>query len=285
MRQVNNTATVVAGGAVAVALVVFGIVVTRALAGSAGEPAQITAPGATLEVAEPVTARANRPRVGREELQVAADFAPFDPTRTPPETRYQLPGDRVEPVIEVPEAPARPETPPPAFQVLGTVADANGGIAVIRIGDGTPQLATMGQQIQGYRVAGISAARVQMEGDGRTLNLAVANAAPSAARATNNSRQQSTRGGQAARAAGGNAQGNAQGNAGRATGNATATNATAQAMRARLEAAAAALGGQARVTQGPNGQMIVTGANGRQIQISPAVVAEERVQVRSGGPR
>lgn len=283
MRQVNSTATVAAGAAVAIAVVVFGIVVTRAIAGTSGEPSGSTLPAATLQVADPVTARANQPRVGREELQVAADFAPFDPTRTPPETRYQLPGDRVEPVVIEPEAPPRPETPPPAFQVLGTVADANGGIAVIRIGDGTPQLATMGQQIQGYRVAGISAARVQMEGDGRTLNLAVATATPTAARATNG-RQQAARGGQAARPGGANAQ---QGNAARGGTNAATTNANVQAAttRARLEAAAAALGGQARITQGANGQMIVTGPNGRQIQIGPATAVEERVEVRPGGSR
>src|SRR5690606_25158069 len=83
-----------------------------------------------------------------EDVQLATDLAPFEDDRVWSGERYRLPGEAVAtPQIEAAPTPELP--PPPAFQVLGTAAATGGGLAVLRVGDGTPQLVTPGQRVEG----------------------------------------------------------------------------------------------------------------------------------------
>lgn len=176
MARARDRGTLVGPAAVAGAGLVLAVVVVRAL-GSA--PVQPT----TTPVAAPVTAEELAPRraildqIPHEELRMAVEMAPFDPSREAPAARYRLPGERVE-RVELEAEPARERQPAPAFQLLGTAAGPEGGVAVIRIENGTPQLLSIGQEWQGYRVTSIGGGRVTMAGDDRMLSLSVASPLP-----------------------------------------------------------------------------------------------------------
>src|SRR5690606_11776133 len=106
--------------------------------------------------------------------------------------RYLLPGERVasQPVEAQPE---RELEPPPAFEVLGTASSGASGLAIIRVGNGTPQLVALGQRVEGYEVASIEGERVTMRNTERSLSLSVASASPTGPVNERNDRRGPTR--------------------------------------------------------------------------------------------
>lgn len=202
MRRINDAGVMIGGTALAAAVLLFGTLLTRAMMsqpvvvlptttvdistpddpGPSGEGVHPTAaPGdfpSTAERADPQDpARSASQRLPAEVLRLAVERAPFEPDRQAPAQRYRMPGDRIE---DAPSPP--PELPPaPDFRLLATVAGPDGGVAVLRVGDGTPRVLALGEQFVGYQVASIGSGEAMMSGQGRQLNLRVAGPAPAGA--------------------------------------------------------------------------------------------------------
>jgi hypothetical protein len=179
MKPARNAGMLLGTVAVGAATVLLGVALTRALVSSPVEDAPVV-PAA----GEPLAAEPTRPEVvptplvTAEHVQLAAEMAPFEPDRQGDGQRYRLPGERIEVVRERP--PEREPEPAPDFEVLGTAASATGGVVVIRVEDGTPQLLTLGDQLEGYRVSSIESGRVAMTNEDRTLSLLVPSPSPTA---------------------------------------------------------------------------------------------------------
>jgi hypothetical protein len=122
--------------------------------------------------------------VSDDVLDRAAESAPFSSDRQAA-TPYLLPEERI---VPEPVRIDRPEPPPaPAFRVLGTVAGADGGIAVIEAPGEPPRVVTTGDEILGYRLSRIEQGRVVLgDAEGRSLSVAVPDQAPRTASAANN---------------------------------------------------------------------------------------------------
>lgn len=199
MRQINDAGVMVGGAALAAAVLLFGTLLTRAMMSAPVAVQPTTAvdmatpddPGPSGEGVHPTTepedlastaqhadpqdpARFASQRLPAEVLRLAVERAPFEPDRQAPAQRYRMPGDRVE---ATPSPP--PELPPaPDLRLLATVAGPDGGVAVLRVGDGTPRVVALGEQFVGYQVASIGSGEAMMSGQGRQLNLMVAGPAP-----------------------------------------------------------------------------------------------------------
>jgi hypothetical protein len=294
MIQVKNSGVMAAAAVLAGAVVLFGTVLTRAVLSTPAAEIPVAAPIAETVGSESPAPRTNvLGRIPRAELQRAADLAPFDPEREAPVGRYQLPGEQVYEVVAEAPPPPRELPAPPAFQVLGTAAGPDGGLAVIRIGDAAPRLIALGQEMEGYRVTAINAARVTMANSDRTLSLSVPSAVPNASLAAS----QRGRQGQAARPGQGNTN-NANARAGAAQGGRGATAAGTNAATASQAAAQRAVaeqmirqiqagGAQGQIQiQSDGNRMTVTGPNGqtRVIAVPGAagqnqVIFEDRVEI------
>src|SRR5687768_2178537 len=176
MSSTRNGGMLLGASALGGAAIIFGMVLTRALV-SAPAAEGTSAPTAD-EMASAFVAAAeqdNSPRaplITLEQVQLAAQSAPFDPDRRPSDERYQLPGEEIE-IEAPPPAPEHEPEPAPDFELIGTAAGPNGGVVVIRLENGTPQLLTVGDQLGGYRVASIGDGQAQMAGRERTANLIV----------------------------------------------------------------------------------------------------------------
>jgi hypothetical protein len=172
--------------AVAIAGLLLGAAVASALR-SATLPrpdrrgAEQEAPAAEESRAPAVQPAERAGSVSDEVIQHAAERAPFSADRQSSRP-YQLPEERV---VPEPIRVDRPEPPPaPAFRVLGTIADANGGIAVIEAPGELPRVVTVGDEILGFRLSRIEAGRVVLgDGEGRSLSVAVPEVAPRTAAA------------------------------------------------------------------------------------------------------
>jgi hypothetical protein len=191
MRAKLVPGVMVGGAALAGAIVVFGMSVTGALLpeADAASPATVVA---SADVAEstPVGSSLIDPEetlvptrfsgaVPDEVLSMAVERAPFDPERQAPGERYRMPDERVVVRREDPPPPERPA--PPEFQILGTVASPNGGVAVVRLAGGPARVVSVGTEVEGYRVRAIESGAVVMSGQGWDMTFAVADPQPNAA--------------------------------------------------------------------------------------------------------
>lgn len=218
MSAKRDTGVVMGAVALAGAAMLFAVTVTRVTLNAsdssapavvstadatpaASTPATPSAPAALLTAAPasaPATAKAVLPAMPEplpsSALRQAVAKAPFAPDRKAPAQRYLLPEQIV---VERPEAPPPERPAAPEFRVLGTVASATGGVAVVQSPDGTRRLLSVGQEIEGYRVRAIEQAAVVMSGQGWDMTFAVADATPSPGGGGNqNGRGQQGRAGQ-----------------------------------------------------------------------------------------
>ncbi len=185
MRVPASPAVMVGSAAVGAAVVLLGMVVGRSVLSSpSSEPAVSTAMTSLEAPVEPEVRKSVE--LDPAFLREVVNAAPFDPARTPPAERYRMPGEQLS-FVDMPVVQREPE-PAPAFQLLGTAASADGGVAIIRLESGTPQFVSAGQTVNGYRVASIDAGRVLMTNGERTISLAVASASPTPQRPQQNGR-------------------------------------------------------------------------------------------------
>jgi hypothetical protein len=198
MRVKADGGVVLAGVVLFAAVAVFGAAATHAAMGirggvllpslsqsaEAAQPAVAEAPalasaeaGLAVPAVTPTTGVTPSPdaRVSSEVLSMAVERAPFDPGRQPPARRYLLP-DQIEPPRREQPPPQRPA--PPQVRVLGTVVAPAGNVAVVQLADGKKRVMTVGQEMEGYRVAAIESGAVVMSGRGWDLTFAVADAQP-----------------------------------------------------------------------------------------------------------
>jgi hypothetical protein len=97
------------------------------------------------------------------------DADPFQPDRQRPPSRYRLPGD-----VDPPPPP--PPPPPPAipdFRVAGTAVTADGGVAMMRVGDGVTRVLAPGDFLAGYQLHRIHEEGVVMRNDEREVSVTV----------------------------------------------------------------------------------------------------------------
>jgi hypothetical protein len=193
MRHMNGTAFLVGAGALGTGVLVLGVSLGLAISDGTGvwreiAPSQAarlegsspsTRPTGDLmdggEVGrQPETARhAEEPRgaadLTPEVLRLAVTSAPFEESRRPPNARYRLPEDEPSPA---PPPVERPEVP--EFRLMGSVATPDGGWALIRVGDGTPQLVAAGESVAGYTLAAVQPNAALMSGVGQVVQVPLA---------------------------------------------------------------------------------------------------------------
>jgi hypothetical protein len=110
-----------------------------------------------------------------EAVNLIADNEPFREDRQPAPIPYRMPGDRQPERVER-EAPPPPQ--PPAFQVLGTIMTADGGMAVIQTSDGLPpQFVNVDESVGGYRLVSVASTGATLSRGEQTFNLSVADPA------------------------------------------------------------------------------------------------------------
>lgn len=146
-----------------IALFAFGRALVRAIVVDTGnvEPLPVHA------AVEPVD-RDGPPLTG-DALLLAVESDPFQPDRTRPAERYRLPGEE-----EPPPLPAEPPPPPaPDFRLGGTVVFADGGMALIGLGD-EERLVNVGEVVGGYRLRGVTAREAVLENTFGAVTLEVA---------------------------------------------------------------------------------------------------------------
>lgn len=167
--------------ALAAAGIVFGAAVTSATIGSAGAPADAAEPAPT-QTPEGPAAEAQQPAGGgaiaNEVIRLAAERAPFEPDRRPPDGRYLLPDERR---VEEPrrEEPEREPPPMPPFRVLGTIGGPDGGVVVIEAEGDEPKVYATGDRLLGYQVKSVQGDAVVVSSEGWDMTLAVESAASS----------------------------------------------------------------------------------------------------------
>lgn len=192
----NGNGILVGGGALLAGVLTFGIVLGKTIAGGAPAlevtEAAVEAPatepsgsaveegvassGGTSTDLTPGAAAASSPEsaLSPSVLSLAVDRAPFQEDRQRPLTSYRLPGDE--------PPPARSETPPPPpapdFQLIGAVSGPNGGWAIVRVGDGEPQMVAVGESVEGYTLNNVRGERAMMASADRSVSLSVAGPSP-----------------------------------------------------------------------------------------------------------
>lgn len=179
IRRIERS-VVLASVALAATAVVFAVALARAWT---IDPAVPAADAATAVTPDGVLADGPvEPRVPSQAaltstaLALAVDNDPFQASRSRPEP-YRMPGD---PSPQVAFEPA-PPPPPPPFRLVGTVALAEGGLAVLQVEDEAPSIVGIGESVRGYRLESVEPTSALMSGDGRTLQLSLADASPQGA--------------------------------------------------------------------------------------------------------
>jgi hypothetical protein len=167
MTAAPSRTLLAAAAACALALLVFGAALTRALGLAPGRADTFEQPAvaaaAHIEQPAPLSADA---------LLLAVDNDPFQPDRQRPPGRYRLPGD-----VDPPPPPPPPAAPPPpAFRLVGTAVAADGGLALIQLADEPARLLASGEWLAGYRLGEITPQSAVMANDERALTLRLADA-------------------------------------------------------------------------------------------------------------
>jgi hypothetical protein len=147
---------VMAAGACAVAVVLFGTTFVHAVTADRIDTAPV--------VPKPRTDAADAPAadvISMQAVNEAVAKDPFSPDRQPNATPYRLPTDPQE------AAPPPPPPPPPAlpaFRLVGTTQTPRGSIALIQVDNGTPKVVAVGETMNGFvleRIDRVSATMVQ----------------------------------------------------------------------------------------------------------------------------
>jgi hypothetical protein len=160
--QVDNR-VMIAAGACAIAILLFGTTVARA----------ITADDTATEPVLPrphsdAASKAADDALSMQMVNEAVANDPFSADRQPNAAPYRLPTDPVE------AAPAPPPPPPPAlpaFRLVGTTQTPTGSIALIQLDNGTPKVVGVGEILSGFRVDRIDRTSATMVQGERRMEL------------------------------------------------------------------------------------------------------------------
>ena len=191
MRRAIDAGTMLGAVALAGGVLVLGVTLSRALRPEPAPPPENQGAAATIALAEPQR-QVSRPTpsepLSSRMILPAVNRAPFDPERQAPRQRYQLPGQQEEEMVA--EEPPVELPPVPALRVLGTIAGAEGGIAVIQAEGESPQVVAVGEVIGGYRVASVEEKAVVVSLRDWQISLALEEGTPAtAAQAGQNARR------------------------------------------------------------------------------------------------
>jgi hypothetical protein len=166
MNGTQERGLIAAAAGFAVALVIFGAALVRALGVDPVPPPPAAEPDGT----DAVTPERPSP-LGAGAIQLAVENDPFRPDRQRPPERYRLPGD----VDPEPPPPPPPPPPTPDFQLHGTIVGAGGSssAALIQLGEEPPRLLPIGGTIGGYRVTQVAAQAAVVSDGSQDLLLRV----------------------------------------------------------------------------------------------------------------
>lgn len=198
----NGNGILIGGGALLAGVLTFGVVLGKTLSGGAADPAlpalsdagavvstsgsaegsPATSPVAVEGTSTDLTSGApaatpSSPVLSPSVLDLAVDRAPFQEDRQRPMTSYRLPGDEPPPV----RAETPPPPPAPDFQLVGAVSGPSGSWAIVRVGDGEPQMVAVGESMEGYTLSNVRGDRVMMASADRTVSLSLAGPSPEVA--------------------------------------------------------------------------------------------------------
>gem|GEM_PF-1836407 len=109
------------------------------------------------------------PRVTGDEILDAVNQDPFQPSRTPSPQRYLFPSER----SAATEARPDPRRRGPELRLVGAAVGAEGGVAMIQVGDGAPVALVRGEFVEGYRLAAVGPETAILEGEMEILTLSL----------------------------------------------------------------------------------------------------------------
>ena len=163
MNNRIDSRLMIASAACAVAVILFGSTLVRAMTADA----VVTPPVAPKPQIDPASSAAAE-TITMQAVNEAVAIDPFSPERTPPETPYRLPTDP-----EDPPPPAAPPAPPPlpGFKLVGTAQTSTGGIALIQIDNATPKVVALGESLNGFTVQRIDRVSATMVQGDRRVDL------------------------------------------------------------------------------------------------------------------
>lgn len=186
---------VIALGGFAVAALVFGYALFRAMTVEPANALPLPTPPAAADEQTPPPATPPRPdkkpkagttsadaqdaapkseNIKLNDLMMAVDADPFRPDRQRVSDRYRMPGDE----LPVEEPPAPPPPPPPPFRIIGTLVTPTGGVAVVQHNEtGARMVVGIGetglQGMSGYKVDRVSANNATVSNAVQTVTLPV----------------------------------------------------------------------------------------------------------------
>lgn len=111
------------------------------------------------------------PGVSEDELLVAVNHDVFQPDRLPPSDRYELPGQRVDPLEEPDEDRRRQRGP--ELRVVGSAMAGDVGLALIQVDDSVPFAVLLGEEVEGYTLVAVEGESATLMGPSETLTLPV----------------------------------------------------------------------------------------------------------------
>jgi len=171
MRGMGGMTVLVAALVFVVAATVFGSTVVNAV--RVEEPVGAEAPERVA--AEPggraLTTRVTPyPNVTADEILTAVNQDLFQPDRTPPLERYQLPSERAAPA-PVQEQDRRGRGP--EFRIVGAAIMGDMALALVQVDDTIPVALLLGESIEGYTLAAVDAESATLVGENGILTLPV----------------------------------------------------------------------------------------------------------------
>jgi hypothetical protein len=189
MRGLGGVSLGAAGLVLALAAVVFGATTVDALrvqeppgppeggapAGGPPEEAGVGIAGAPAEPGRP--SGGVYPRVTETELLEAVNQDLFEPDRTPPLERYQLPSEQVARTV-VQQDPRRRRGP--EFRVVGSAVMGNLALALVQVDDSLPLALLLGESVEGYTLTAVNQEGAVLVGETETLTLPVVEPLPTA---------------------------------------------------------------------------------------------------------
>jgi hypothetical protein len=189
MRGLGGVSLGAAGLALAIAAVVFGATTMDALrvqelpgspenVAPAGGPSQEGGAEPSLAPGEPGRPPGGvYPRVTETELLDAVNQDLFQPDRTPPLERYQLPSEQVARTVVQQDSRRRRG---PEFRVVGSAVTGSLALALIQVDDSIPLALLLGESVEGYTLAAVNQEGAVLVGETETLTLPVVEPLPTA---------------------------------------------------------------------------------------------------------
>jgi hypothetical protein len=179
MRNITGMGLLLAVAAFGASAVVFGATAVDAIrtedrslrqvaAPMAEEPEmEIPPPGSDAESAEtnvPIvySEASSYPEVSNDELLGAVNQDLFQPDRTPTPERYLFPSERAAPVMNSRNDRRRRE---PSLRIVGTAIAGNRALAMVQPEDSIPFAVLLGEEVDGYILAGITEEFVTLVGN------------------------------------------------------------------------------------------------------------------------